>query len=174
MTHGNLPHWSQFGKMHFVTFRLADSLPHEKLKQIKNEREQWLARYGQPSTESQWHEYHLLFSDRINQWLDSNHGQCLLARPECSQIVADAMGHFNQKWYRLDYWVVMPNHVHVLLIPFHPNTLKDILHSWKSYTSKEVNKITHRTGQLWQHESFDHIVRNTRQLEKFRAYMIEN
>ena len=170
----NLPHWSQQERVYFVTFRLADSIPHDRLTQIKAEREQWQAYHRQPYSEVEWLEYHRLFSDRVESWLDDNVGQCQLARPECAKIVAQAFEHFNKQRYRLDYWVIMPNHVHILLMTLEPHCLQDILHSWKSYTATAINKHCGSTGQLWQHESFDHIVRSSLQLDKFRKYIVEN
>jgi REP element-mobilizing transposase RayT len=174
VTRGDLPHWTQYGKMHFVTFRLADFLPQEKLKQLKNQRQEWLSRNQEPYTEDQWREYNRLFTERIEQWLDAGHGACLLSQRQHADIVAQAIRYFDRQRYFLDHWVVMPNHVHVLLVPMKPHTLKEILHSWKSFTSSQINKIRGHSGELWQHESFDHIVRSKIQLEKFRKYIIEN
>ena len=174
ITKGNLPHWSQYGKMHFVTFRLADSLPQEKLNWLKDQREEWANSHEPPFTDNEWDEYNRLFSEKVEGWLDSGHGQCLLVQPECTQIVKQAIRYFNEQRYYLDYFVIMPNHVHVLLIPIMPYTLKEILHSWKSYTANEMNKLTGRSEEVWQHESFDHIVRSQRQLEKIRAYIVDN
>ncbi|MHC4552594.1 MAG: transposase [Planctomycetota bacterium] len=174
ITRGDLPHWSQCGKMHFVTFRLADSLPQEKLNQIKDQREKWHNVHELPYAQSEWDEYNRLFSEKAEKWLDSGYGECMLAQPECSKIVSDAIQFFNEERYYLDYWVIMPNHVHVLMIPMSPYTLKEILHSWKSFTSKTMNKSTGRSGEVWLYESFDHIVRSQRQLEKFRAYIVDN
>ena len=170
----NLPHWLQRGRLYFVTFRLADSIPAERLDQFKGEREQWLRLNHQPYTTKQWLEYHRLFSQRIEGWLDDHYGQCLLARPQHRHLVADAIAHFAEKRYRLDHWVIMPNHVHVLLMPLEPYVLADILHSWKSYTAHRMADICDQRGQIWQHESFDHIVRSELQLHKFREYIIEN
>jgi REP element-mobilizing transposase RayT len=174
VTHGNLPHWTQQGKLHFVTFRLAGSLPKERLEQILRERQRWDECHCQPYSEQDWQEYHCLFSERIENWLDAGHGECFLSQPQYARIVAGALQHFDKQRYFLDHWVIMPNHVHVLLIPIKPYTLKDILHSWKSYTANEINAIQHCDGTLWQHESFDHIVRNERQLERFRQYILDN
>ena len=60
VTRGDLPHWTQYGKMHFMTFRLADSIPQEKLKQIRNQRKEWMSRHNEPYTEAQWQEYNKL------------------------------------------------------------------------------------------------------------------
>lgn len=173
-SHRNLPHWTQLGKMYFVTFRLADSLPQERLEQIRQERAIWSNRHSKPYSEQDWQEYHRLFSERIESWLDAGHGECILANPGCSTIVADVIRCYDGKRYRLDHWVIMPNHVHALLIPHDPHTLGDILHSWKSFTANQFMKKQFHAGQLWQHESFDHIVRSREQLERFRQYAIDN
>jgi REP element-mobilizing transposase RayT len=65
----------------------------------------------------------------------------------------------------------MPNHVHVLVAPIGDHLLDAILHSWKSYSAKQINTIFKRTGQVWQHESFDHIVRGPEQLERIERYI---
>lgn len=174
ITHGNLPHWTQCGKMHFITFRLADSLPQEKLKQLKTQREEWKSRHKEPYTKAQWQQYDALFIKRMENWLDAGHGECLLSNLQNATIVAEAIQYFEQQRYCLDHWVVMPNHVHVLLIPLQLYTLKKIHHSWKSFTSNKINKLRGRSGSIWQHETFDHIVRSQIQLEKFRKYIIEN
>jgi REP element-mobilizing transposase RayT len=173
-TRRNLPHWTQRDKLHFVTFRLADSLPKERLEQLLQERNQWEKNHREPYSEKDWHNYHCLFSDRMENWLDAGCGNCLLSRPQYSQVVTNALQYFEQERYLLDHWVIMPNHVHVLLILLEPYTLEHILHSWKSFTSHEINKLSQSEGQIWQHESFDHIVRSERQLEHFRQYILEN
>jgi len=128
----------------------------------------------QPYSQWQWLEYHRLFSKRIEDWLDNNLGTCVLAHQQCARIVADAIGYFEGKRYHLAHWIIMPNHVHMLIVSLEPYSLSDILHSIKSFTAKIINRCLDRNGQLWQHESFDHIVRSMRQLEKFREYILEN
>jgi REP element-mobilizing transposase RayT len=170
----NLPHWMQQGRIYFVTFRLADSIPQERLTQIKAERERWEAQHRQPYSEIEWMEYYKLFSERVESWLDDNIGACQLAQQDCAKIVAQAFEYFDKQRYRLDHWVIMPNHVHILVMPAEPHCLKEILHSWKSYTATAIHKHCGCTGQFWQHESFDHIVRSPLQLDKFRRYIAEN
>jgi REP element-mobilizing transposase RayT len=174
VTQGNLPHWTQQGKLHFVTFRLADSLPQERLRHIQKDRCEWTARHQQPYANQDWQEYYSLFSERVENWLDAGHGECLFSNPQYAKIVADALLYFENNRYLLDHWVIMPNHVHVVLMPLHSHTLESILHSWKSFTSNIINSLRHLHGQLWQHESFDHVVRSTRQLEHFRQYILDN
>jgi REP element-mobilizing transposase RayT len=89
-------------------------------------------------------------------------------------IVHSALRYFEGQRYVLDEYVVMPNHVHVLVKPLPGHGLVAILHSWKSYTANQLNRRLGRTGQLWQHESYDHIVRSEAAREVIRRYIREN
>lgn len=144
---GNLPHWRQEGVTYFVTFRLADSMPQEKLQQWEEEREAWLKEHPEPHDEETRKEYYRLFPERFHNWLDVGYGECLLARPEIKEIVENALRHFEDERYRLDEYVIMPNHVHALVIPLTENTLSEILQSWKSYTAHEINNRLERNGR---------------------------
>jgi len=170
----NLPHWCQRGVMYFVTFRLADSLPKERVQQLLQERETWQKLHREPLSDAERREYAELFSERVENWLDAGSGSCCLAQPGPAEAVANALRHFDGDRYVLDEWVVMPNHVHVLVTPLGNHALSDILHSWKSFTANQINKARGTSGQLWQHESYDHIVRSERQLHHFRQYIREN
>jgi hypothetical protein len=64
--------------------------------------------------------------------------------------------------------------VHVLVTPLGEHELSDILHSWKSFTAKQINRALGRQGTFWQKESFDHIVRSPEALERFRVYFQDN
>ncbi len=168
---GNLPHWRQEGKLYFVTFRQADFLPQAKLDLWHREREDWLKRNPRPWRDSQWQEYHRLFSARINHWLDAGYGSCVLRRPDCRKIVEDAVRFFEGQRYHVDELVVAANHVHVLVQPLPGYKLEDILHSWKSFTANKINKLLGRSGTFWQKESYDHLVRNDAARERMRQYM---
>jgi Rad3-related DNA helicase/REP element-mobilizing transposase RayT len=170
----NLPHWRQEGATYFVTFRLADSIPAEKLRQWESERTDWLEKHPEPISEVDMLEYHRLFPDRFEQWLDSGWGESILKQPELSRVVAEALRHFDGERYILGHYVVMPNHVHVLVRPVGEHALSDILHSWKSFTAHEINRLLGRKGRVWQDESFDHIVRKETDVERFAAYIREN
>jgi REP element-mobilizing transposase RayT len=169
-----LPHWSQEGSLHFVTFRLADSMPAEMTSQLKSQKDAWHLRNTGPLNDEQRKEYYFLFSERVQGWLDDGHGRCLLADPERCNIVGDALKFFQSKRYDLDHWVIMPNHVHVLVAPIGEFTLANILHSWKSFTANRINRLCGTSGTLWQRESFDHIVRSEAQLARLQRYIIDN
>jgi REP element-mobilizing transposase RayT len=170
----NLPHWSQPHTTYFVTFRLADSIPVERINRIKSDRKIWLMQYSEPYSDEDWLEYNKLFSYTIQNILDSGVGACILREKAISDIVKDALLYFDGKRYGLGEWVIMPNHVHVIVTPLHNFSIKEITHSWKSFTAHKINKLLNRNGILWQHESYDHIIRNSRQLRFISKYIIEN
>ncbi len=171
---GNLPHWRQKDVIYFVTFRLGDSIPQAKLKLWMDERQTWMAAHPQPHTSEIWEEYYRLFPERMQNWLDAGYGECLLAQSPLNTIVTQALMHFDKDRYNLDEFIIMPNHVHVLVTPTNGHELSDILHSWKSYTAHEMNKALGRKGQIWQKETFDHIVRSSAQLDRVRRYIRDN
>lgn len=160
---GKLPHIHQGNVWYFVTFRLADALPKEKIEQLENEREHWLKVHKNDKTElteEEKKEYYRLFSERVEEWLNNGYGSCILKDEKIARIVADTLLYFNGVKYDLDDWVVMPNHVHLLIRPKNDYTLSDVLHSIKSYSAHKINKVLNRKESVWMHESYDHIVRN--------------
>ena len=99
---GNLPHWRQEGVTYFVTFRLADSLPHTKLDEWLRERDAWLVTHPKPWDDATGIAYHRRFTAKFEKWLDAGHGSCILARNEIRSIVANALRHFDGARYWLD------------------------------------------------------------------------
>jgi REP element-mobilizing transposase RayT len=171
---GNLPHWRQDGATYFVTFRTSDSLPQEKLRQWLTEREKWLRENPEPHSDAQRREYWELFPARFQYWLDQGYGGCALGQDALRTTVENALRHFGNELYKLLDCVVMPNHVHVLVAPFGEHLLSSIVQSWKSFTAHKINNPLKHRGAFWQKESFDHIVRSTESLEKFREYIEAN
>src|SRR5919106_2392680 len=114
------------------------------------------------------------FEEEREQWLDQGHGSCLLRDSRAREIIANALSHFDRDRYIIDAFVVMPNHVHILLKPLGANSLGVILHSWKSFTSNEINRLTKRSGPLWMTETFDTIVRDSEHLTFCRNYIEQN
>ncbi len=154
---GTLPHLYKDGCTYFVTFCLGDSVPAklERRRRLEDDEHQPedLARLSEPLV------------DR---------GSMVLKRPEIAEIVEGALGHFQGNRYGLHAWVVMPNHVHAVLTPFEHYGVSDILHSWKSFTASAINRALGRSGKLWQHESFDHLVRNHDSMIRFITYTENN
>ena len=169
-----LPHWTQEGCTYFVTFRLGDSIPAARLRELQRERDDWLKQHGGSLPAERQSELHAFYRQKLEEALDENHGSCLLNDAAHSATVESALQHFDGERYWLGGYVVMPNHVHALVRPLMDHTLSNILHSWKSFTAHQLNEATGRTGHLWEDESFDHIVRDEQELEKYAAYIREN
>lgn len=175
---GYLPHLKVEGGTYWVTFHLADSLPQEVLQRIEEERKDFeKQQQGNPQIDAkelakQWQR---LYSKRIQAFLDAGHGACWLRREDIGGLVASAIRHFEGARYDLHAWVVMPNHVHVMTTPHEAWTLSSILHSWKSYTATQANRILGRVGKpFWQRESYDHLVRNDEEFYRICEYTINN
>ena len=157
-TNGSLPHWHQTGKLTFVTFRLHDSVPKNVIDHILSEYEQRLVLneggYDKKTLETwKWEKY-----NRIEKYLDKGSGECLLKNPECRNIVSDALLHFDNIRYNLLSYVIMPNHVHTVLVPQEEWMVQDIIKSIKHYSALQINKLLGRSGKVWQTEGFDRII----------------
>src|SRR5213082_1187698 len=170
----HLPHWEQEGATYFVTFRLADSIPNTLLTEWHDELQTWLKFHPRPWDHKTAKEYERPFVDGPEKWLDRGHGECHLRNQRLAAIVANALRHFDRERYRLDAFVVMPNHVHVLVQPKSGHSLSEILHSWKSFSAHSINKALHRKGDFWMEESYDRMVRDFEELERYRDYIKEN
>ena len=137
-------------------------------------RRKWKEHHHPPCSERERERFSELFSERVDQWLDAGSGSCCLHDPERSKIITDTLLHFNGERYELDEWVVMPNHVHVLVRPLGKNQLAEILHSWKSFSANQINAHLGKTGSFWKKEYYDHIVRDLEELLRIRKYIRDN
>ncbi len=99
--------------------------------------------------------------------------QAELSEKERSDVVA-ALRCFDGVRYRLHGYVVMNDHVHVLVEPVDAWELYKILHSWKSFTANKFQRFYRRQGHLWQDESFDRIIRDDAEYREKRAYILDN
>jgi len=170
----HLPHWRLRGTFNYVTWRLFDSLPQDKLNVWHAEKRAWLEKHPKPWDAITANEYRVLFPKRLDAWLDAGYGSCYLRRPECGLVVANAFHFYDGDRFDLASFVVMPNHVHALFLLRGETELEDVTHSIKSYTANEINKLVGRRGQLWQHEGFDHLLRGAEQLEGCMTYIRRN
>ncbi|HZR17476.1 MAG TPA: transposase [Verrucomicrobiae bacterium] len=175
---GVLPHLKREGGTYFITFRLAGTLPSMVLLQFRQERERILQSAIAANRPLTWHEQEALFrwySSRVDNYLDEGRGKCYLGHKACADLVAGALCHFDHQRYQLSAWVIMPNHVHAVVRPNPPNTLSQILHSWKSYTGHEIqNVLNKRVAPFWQQESYDHLARDDDDLHRLCQYVIWN
>ena len=86
--------------------------------------------------------------------------------------IVEALSHFENIRYRLFAYVVMDDHVHVVLQPADNHSLQEIVHAWKSFSAHRLQRENRRAGAVWQTESFDRIVRDEAEwLEKIQYIM---
>ena len=174
VTRANLPHWSKAQTTTFVTFRLADSLPQEKLLRLQQERADWIASHPQPWDDETQQAFRSIFYGPVQKWLDAGFGCCLLRDPRSQRIVEDTLWHFADTRYALYAYVIMPNHVHVLLMPTSDHNITDIISSIKRFSARHINEVFGREGPLWQKESFDTLVRSEQHFQTIVRYIRQN
>ena len=164
---GYLPHRDEVGLLQSLTFRLADSLPQEKLRQLEEE----LALRPEAARDV---ERRL----RLEHWLDAGMGCCAFRHPRMAETMENALLHFDGARYRLVAWCIMPNHVHVLVQPGQP--LSGIVQSWKSFTGRWA--LAHNAelelgvpGKVfWMREYWDRYIRDETHLRQTIDYICEN
>jgi putative transposase len=173
----NLPHWQPEGATLFVTWRLYGSLPAsvvEARKKLKEEGQLAMkggdtARNGCATTAGR----RFMHLDRA---LDTaTEGPFWLRERRVADCVVDVMqkGERELRYFDLHGFVVMPNHVHLLITPKVP--LPRIMDGLKGASARKANLILSRTGQhFWQDESFDRWVRDAKEFEWIRAYIERN
>ena len=158
-SHGYLPH-IEGAEFQMITYRLGDALPTKVMQR--------LAHLGSEKRRVD-----------TEQLLDAGYGQCWLAYPNIAKIVIDNWLYFAGKRYRILAYVVMPNHVHLLIHVFEDSSLSKIIQSWKSYTAKKIAKQLDLAGQkpslpIWQPDYWDRFIRNQAHLEAATAYIHNN
>jgi REP element-mobilizing transposase RayT len=127
--------------------------------------------HPQPWSAEVEREYHERFSGAIERWLDAGQGSCILRRPNCASIVAEALRHFDGDRLALISSTVMPNHVHALLVQNADWPLEKVLRSWKSFTSRKINSLLDREGSLWQRDYFNRLVRDEKHFASCVRYI---
>ncbi|MHC1765373.1 MAG: transposase [Verrucomicrobiia bacterium] len=136
---GYLPHRDSPGLRQLVTFRLIDAMP--------------------ASRRSEWEAFAHLEDSRegrkkLEEYLDAGMGECWLRDSRIAGVAEGALRFFDKERYQLLAWVIMPNHVHVLVEVWNV-PLSSLARSWKRFIAREANKILGRTGAFWEREYWD-------------------
>ena len=142
----NLPHWQPDGAAIFLTWRLHGSIP---------------AILAAPEFGA---------ADRTLNLAVV--GPRWLADERVARCVAEVLRYGEERLglYHLRAWVLMVNHVHILIYP--EAGITRITRTVKGYSARRANEILGRTGQrFWQDESYDHWVRGRDELEKIVHYI---
>ncbi len=195
ITRRRLPHWFVPSAAHFVTYRLAGTIPDHVFQRLQIEHQARL-HCSPPGVSLAQHRQRMqkqLFA-RYDHYLDNARSIDWLANPAVAAIVRGNLHHHNGNKYHLLAYCIMPNHVHALFQPCasaHRSEVKledeallersdgsgplaRIMHSLKSYTAHEANKILKRSGRFWQEESYDHWVRDEDELARIIDYIRYN
>jgi putative DNA methylase len=152
-----LPHLYDGDQPVFLTWRLHDSLPPN--------------RDFPPHSLTSGHAFAAL--DRLLD--EARSGPTYLRQPAIADLVVEAIYHNATVLgrYTLHAFVVMPNHVHMLVSPHVP--LPELTKTLKSFSAKRANQALGLTGNpFWQEESYDHLVRSQREVERIRLYIEYN
>ncbi|MDR2462258.1 MAG: transposase [Verrucomicrobiales bacterium] len=162
-----MPHFDSPERVQFITFRLFDSVPAGVIDRWKKE----LAII--PDLDKN-HPCATELYRRLAAYEDTGRGACFLRQPPVTETVQKALLFFDGQRYRLLEWSIMPNHVHVLLATMTGHPVPQILHSWKSFTAKECNKILARRGTFWMEDYFDRFIRTEQHFAYARNYIRNN
>jgi putative transposase len=156
----NLPHWHPTGKSVFLTWRLQGSLPADLSHKFKT-----------ATNADSGKQFRL-----VDQELDrASTGPLWLKDPRIAEIVVAAIRHGQSvlDCFDMHAFVVMANHVHLLITP--KVEIERITKGIKGVSSRRANVILGRTGTIfWQQESFDHWIRNESEMERVRRYIERN
>ena len=157
---GELPHLYKPGGTFFVTFRLRDAVL---------ETPGAFRRLVAGSTDCPD------FAERLTSASEPKlrAGSCLLRKITLGRVVEDALTFHHAERYQLISWCVMPNHVHATYATLDDWSPADIHKTWKGYTARRINEAVGVTGELWERETFDHLVRKTAHADYF-AWYVEN
>lgn len=96
---------------------------------------------------------------KLEEYLDRGLGECWLGRSEVATVAEGALRFFDGQRYGLAAWVVMPNHLH-LLVDVWEVPLAELVKTWKDFASKKANKLLGRSGGFWEREYMDTVIEN--------------
>jgi REP element-mobilizing transposase RayT len=175
-----------------------------KLKKEYELEEQRLIAINEPDTkrtaiEEHRKRYFNRFDDFLDKYSDSHKW---LSDDRVAQVVADAIHFRDTKEYELIAYCIMPNHVHMVAdversdnsdvertlvrseqddrtevrstVSYKNYKLTKMLRKIKGSTARECNKILNRSGAFWQHESYDHVIRNDKEFADIISYVLNN
>jgi putative transposase len=184
-----LPHFDHEGATFFVTFRLENSIPADIARQLKTERAREIEDVKKSKIADKpqkiidiEEKYFLQYDDLLDH---PTFGDRFLDEPQCAEIIIDILNEYDDKFYQLDAYCIMPNHVHLLIdtslqldpdgfVPKDYQYLKDIMRRIKSKSAVYINRSRRRNGQLWEEESYDRYIRNMAHFQYVENYIVQN
>lgn len=175
-----LPHWQEENGVYAVVFRLAGSLPKAVVDRLKKERKAAIRQImnkglSEEIAKTQLRQTRQFYFGKFDDLLDNNHtGPHFLKEPKVAMIVEDAITHFDGDRYKIIDYTIMSNHVHLTFYKL-TREVGDILGSIKKFSARQINILHHQVGRnVWQIESYDHLVRDRADLTFYHTYTLEN
>ncbi len=172
-----LPHWERLGATYATTMRLADSLPRAAAERLAKEKRQLLRELEQAgalANSGDLTRLHELQTTKMEAILNRCYGACPLRQQEAAEIVIGTLKHFDGVRYVMHAYCVMPNHVHAAFTPHPGFQVQKILGTWKRYSGRRVNALLGKSGEFWQEESYDHLIRNAADFDHAVRYILRN
>lgn len=190
----NLPHWQPSDSVFFITIRLAHSLPQSVSRELRFEKERAhsaiCARFSGEQQRLELYNSAKRSFGKYDAWLD----QCPAESPRwlveepVARLVMQEIQRLDKTRWNLIAFSILPNHAHILVDTdgfnqisptntigtTHPYPLTDSLRVLKGRTARCCNQALGRTGDFWQHESYDHVVRDEQEFERIFRYIINN
>jgi putative transposase len=155
---GYLPHFDAPYVTQFVTFMLRDAFPVTRRRELEG-----ILNESQESARRR----------KLELELDRGHGECWLRRPALASLVERTLRENDGRKYQLLAWVVMTNHVH-LVVDVRATPLSKLLNLWKGASSRAANQALGRSGRFWEREYFDTLIRDGDHLKRAVRYTENN
>jgi REP element-mobilizing transposase RayT len=163
----NLPHLYFNEGTYFITYRLADSLPNEKIIEITKAIESDLNNSAE--------DFERLLK-KYDDLLDSGlYGSKHLLDPRVAEICKYTLQFPDQKDYKLICYCIMHNHIHLVFELIEGNRgISKIMQSIKRTSARKCNLVLNQTGKFWQDENYDRFVRDDKELYFIIQYVLMN
>lgn len=195
-----LPHIVPHGATFFITFRLYDSLPQNIVRELRKEYEaniKCLKNQKLPNLPQKIYAERKRYFGRFDKQLDENpYGNCWFNRNDIADLLRDKFHEFDDKYYELQAYTIMPNHVHLvintitqfltadnLVLNSPPDNfvpLSKILGLIKGAVSYKANRILDAEklrlddAPFFMKDSYDHFIRNEKEWENIIRYVLNN
>lgn len=196
----NLPHYQPEGYAYFITTRLAGTIPKVVYEKIKSEYEQGLKMLSSfkndKTKKDKYRELNRKNFMKYEKILDTcKYSHKWLGDKRIANVLKDSLHHRDGNLFDLIAYNIMPNHIHLVIYPIVERKasfaqireediksdsgeslyiVSKIMQDFKKYTTREANKILKRKGKFWQHESYDHVVRDQKELRRIVKYILNN
>lgn len=189
--HRNLPHYHLPNAAYFITFRLAGSIPVEVWKKLKDDYEQEKRNLALKFSGNQLHEEQYKVQKRHFARFDallenSKDSPRWLAESRFADVVQRELHILHPEHYNLYSFCLMPNHCHLLIdlqgiqkppSPVdgkHYASLSHAMRLLKGRTGYACANLLKQKGAFWQHESYDHVVRDEKEFTRILEYIVNN